>query len=196
MLLCPAPRVPRPALLLALMSSLVFAPTTAQDRSSHYLHLDHWAYRYVDLLIERGQLTQLQPLLRPYRRLDIARAIDAADTDGSLDAVEREWVDLLRNEFTPELERPPRTADSALTYLRGGIAGGAWGLSDRHRDVLRPEGDAAVTFRVEGERHAPEIQGWRRITARDIGASAARSPRTRSRRRSAGAPLRSGPSGA
>ena len=134
----------RPALLVLFVASTWSASAAAQDRSSHYLHLDHWAYRYVDLLIERGRLTQLQPLVRPYRRLDIARAVGTADTAGVLDDVEREWVGLLRAEFAPEIERPSPAADSALTYLSGGVAAGAWGLSDRHRDVLRPEGDAAA----------------------------------------------------
>ena len=119
------------------------ARLNAQERSSHYLYLGHWAYRYVDLLMARGHLPDLQPMVRPYRRLDVAMALARARTDGGLAESEIEWVELLRAEFVPE-RSGRRLADSATVVVYGAAEGGAQGLTQRHRDVLRPEGDEAV----------------------------------------------------
>lgn len=118
------------------------ASLQAQERSSHYLYLGHWAYRYVDLLIARGRLPTLQPMVRPYRRLDVARAIAQAQMRGSLAESEIEWVGLLQAELAPELSG--RQSDSATVVVHGSGAIGAQGLTQRHRDVFRPEGDEAA----------------------------------------------------
>jgi hypothetical protein len=109
--------------------------------SSHYLYMGHWAYRYVDLLVARGRLTSLQPLVQPYRRIDVARAVEAARA-GELSDTERAWLGVLEEEFGAELAAV--AADSAKVYLKAGFDGGATGVTSRHRDVRRPEGDPTI----------------------------------------------------
>ena len=70
--------------------------------SSHYLPVGHWTYRYIDLLVARGRLMQLQPLVQPYRRIDVVRAVQAAQ-GGELDGAERSWLGVLEEEFGAEL---------------------------------------------------------------------------------------------
>jgi hypothetical protein len=106
--------------------------------SSHYLSVGHWAYRYIDLLVARGKLTSLQPLVQPYRRIDVVRAVQAAQR-GQLDDSERAWLEVLEEEFGAELAAA--AADTAKVYLKAAVDGGATGVTSRHRDVRRPEGD-------------------------------------------------------
>lgn len=120
------------------------AQTTPADPSrisSHYLPLDHWAYRYVDLLVSRGVL-RLPPLVQPYRRIDIAHAVLMARRAGDQPRPEAEWLDLLAKELETELLRLGETPDA--TAVGADFTLGAWGVTSRHRDVMRPEGEDAV----------------------------------------------------
>ncbi|KPK65958.1 MAG: hypothetical protein AMS21_03435 [Gemmatimonas sp. SG8_38_2] len=49
--------------------------------TSSYLPVEHWACRYMDLLIARGRLTGPDPMVQPYRRIDVARAIHEMECD-------------------------------------------------------------------------------------------------------------------
>ncbi|MDH3291743.1 MAG: capsule assembly Wzi family protein [Gemmatimonadota bacterium] len=131
------------ALSVLAMPALGAPSLNAQERSSHYLYLGHWAYRYVDLLMARGHLPDLQPMVRPYRRLDVAMALANARSSGGLAESEIEWVELLQAELAPEL-LGRQLADSATVVVYGGAEVGAQVLTQRHRDMFRPEGDEAA----------------------------------------------------
>ena len=115
----------------------------ATRRASSYLPVEHWAYRYIDLLIARGRLTGLDPMVQPYRRIDIARSIYAAERDPDLPAAERRWFGELKRELDREFHALSDTSNSE-PYVSGSVHGGTWAMTQRHRDVLRPEGDGAV----------------------------------------------------
>ena len=115
----------------------------ATRRASSYLPLEHWAYRYIDLLIARGRLTGLDPMVQPYRRIDVARAIYEAERNPDLAAAERDWFRELKRELEREFHALADTSDSA-PYVNGAVSGGTWAMTQRHRDVLRPEGERAL----------------------------------------------------
>ncbi|MGH7545425.1 MAG: hypothetical protein ACREKI_04505, partial [Gemmatimonadota bacterium] len=50
-------------------------PAEARRHASPYLSLGHWAYDYLDVLVARGRLDGLSPLVQPYRRVDVAAAL-------------------------------------------------------------------------------------------------------------------------
>jgi len=83
---------------------------------SAYLPLGHWAYGYVDMLIARGRITSLPPLVRPYRRIDVAAAVLAAEAEGQLSRAEMEWTAVLAEELAEEIEllRGRRSLDVGL----------------------------------------------------------------------------------
>lgn len=131
--------------LVSGQSSLCYrpGPGSRSVRASTYLPLTHWAYPYVALLIARGRLASLDPLGQPYRRIDIARAIRTLEGDSAVTAEEREWLLLIKRELAPEFEDL-----EGSELVEGRVAGyaraGARGLTQRHRDPLRPTGGEAV----------------------------------------------------
>lgn len=136
--------------------------STQQSRhySSSYLSLDSWCYPYIDLLVARGKLAGLSPFLRPYRRIDVARAVLDAAREARLEPAEREWLSLLEH----ELERE-------LGLLRGGAAqdvgfhatvgAGLDAMTHTHRDPLRPEGAGKIfpTLLLDLSGEAPAVAG-------------------------------------
>ncbi len=136
----------------------------ASSYSSAYLSLGHWAYDYLDLLIARGRITSLAPMVRPYRRIDVAAAVLEAEADRQLSRVEMEWAAAVKQELAEEVElvRGRRLQDIGLG---GELAVGAKALSQTHRDPLRPEGDkklfATIRFDLQGE--APGVAGALRL---------------------------------
>lgn len=125
------------------------AESPAASTSSHYMPMAYWAYRYVDLLISRGRFNSLQPLIQPYRRLDIAAAVVSAQASDSLSKAERQWLDLLAEEMAPELQKLER-AEPGID-LAGNFTAGSWGVTQRHRDQFRPEGDPAAFLILEAD---------------------------------------------
>ena len=122
----------RAVLLCAALLCAPRAVALGQD-ASPYLYLHHPLYAEIDLLVERGVLRGLSPVVRPYRRGDIARAVQAADTSRA-GGVERGWLARLRRELRPELEG--RVAvDGVLS---------ATGRTHAHRDLLRPASPGRV----------------------------------------------------
>jgi hypothetical protein len=115
---------------------------------SRYLPLRHWAYDYLDLLVARGTLLGLQPLLQPYLRIDIAKAIGEAERAGRLADAEGAWVERLQEEFAPELHQLGADVPQKLR-LGAEFAAGLKGMSHTHRDVLRPEGEEKAFGTVE-----------------------------------------------
>jgi hypothetical protein len=144
-------------LVVALLVVLLPPPALAQEdsgrlhpsQSSHYLPLGHWAYPYLDLMIARGSLPDLQPLVRPYRRADIAAAIVKAEQDNELPASELTWIDLIKKELPGELEMVG--AEKPATYLRGRGTAGARSVWSTHRDVLRPNDTNETFMLLEGD---------------------------------------------
>ncbi len=78
----------------------------AQERqvASRDFPVGHWAYEGVNHLVERGYLTNLNPLVQPYRRIEIAHGLADLDPD-TLPHAEGHWVRLLRAELGRELGR-------------------------------------------------------------------------------------------
>ena len=93
-------------LSVALLAMSVMAtPASAQTaRGSRTLAVGHWAYEYIGQLRPRGYLANLNPLVQPYRRLQVARGLQHVDPD-TLPQPMAFWVSILRDELSPELER-------------------------------------------------------------------------------------------
>lgn len=73
-----------------------------QQEASPYLPLDHWAYDYIERLHSRHYLNTLNRSVRPYTRMQVAKAILIADTTITLSSVEKAWLELLKQEFQHE----------------------------------------------------------------------------------------------
>ncbi|MFI5214615.1 MAG: hypothetical protein ACHQU8_08770 [Gemmatimonadales bacterium] len=116
-------------LLLALGLTVVPRGAAAQGASNLYLPIDSWASPYVEHLIRSGVLRGLDPLTRPLRRADVARAVAAADTT-TLSASGRSVLRLLAWELQ---ERP-----DTVRWKVEGFAG-AQGASDASRWTYRPQ---------------------------------------------------------
>lgn len=102
------PRVNSAALIAAILLGAMVLPVEGQElpsrsRASRYLTLDHWAYEYLQRLRERGYLSALNPLVQPYRRMELARLLERIDPD-TLEEPVRGWVRMLKQEFGAELE--------------------------------------------------------------------------------------------
>ncbi len=82
---------------------LVVHFTFAQDISYPYLYVDHWAYTYLELLQNRGQLTELSHLVRPFKRMDVALSLKKLDSE-KLTSAEKQWRIWLEQEFQDELK--------------------------------------------------------------------------------------------
>lgn len=114
------------------------APPSPADRfySSTYLPLGHWAYPLVDKWVASGRVTALDPLLQPYRRIEIARAI--LQVQESSTGVEDAWMPALEKEFKQELRTlrgEKRDNNAAFAFADGGV--GVY--SQTHRDLVRGE---------------------------------------------------------
>jgi hypothetical protein len=98
--------------------------------------VDHWAYEYVARLETRGLLPGLNPLVQPYRRLDVARAILTLDPDTLREPVAG-WIRMLRDELVEE-----RNTLSGANRTRGGLEAiaGVRGSTSRRLDPSRPVG--------------------------------------------------------
>jgi hypothetical protein len=105
--------------------------------ASPYLPLDRWEYPILEYWVSAGLIDSLSPIVKPWRRMDIARAL--ADLDESrLGGGERGWLARLRERFAPELSLLERGgAQNVNVNLE--LAAGAQLASQTHRDPLRPE---------------------------------------------------------
>jgi len=121
------------------------AVATAEDgrkpqtpfHASPYLPLDRWEYPILDYWVSAGLIRSLSPIVKPWRRMDIARALAELD-ESKLGGAEKGWFARLRESFAPELsqlEGPP--GQSVNVGLEA--AAGAEYASQTHRDLLRPE---------------------------------------------------------
>ena len=104
--------------------------------STLYLSMDSWVTPYVEHLIRAGVLQGLDPLTRPLKRADVARAVAAVDTSNLARSVKSQ-LRLLAWELE---ERQ----DTVRWKLDGGLA--VEGASDASRWTQRPAGDTARVF--------------------------------------------------
>ena len=80
------------------------AQAGSPERASRNLPVGHWAYEPIYRLRSRGYLVKLNPLIQPYRRIDVARGLAALEPD-TLARQAARWVRLLREEFRAEIDR-------------------------------------------------------------------------------------------
>lgn len=142
--------------------------SAAQEQSygSPYLPLGHWGYPVVDWLAARGALRGLAPLVRPYRRADLARSILAAralasQREVSLLPQEQRWLDALEEELGYEIGLLRAQGQQELRFT-GEFEAGLKAVSHKHRDLLRPQGDTASLWPVLELRlwaDAPNVAG-------------------------------------
>ena len=116
------------------------AQAGAPERASRNLPVGHWAYEPIYRLRSRGYLVNLNPLIQPYRRIDVARGLAALEPDALAGQVAR-WVRLLREEFRAEIDR------IAGREARGWglrFTAGARASTSQRLDVLRPVGNEGI----------------------------------------------------
>ena len=111
--------------------------------ASPYLPLGHWAYPILDYWISAGLITNLSPFTQPYRRIEIAAALEEVAAADSSERT-RGWLGKLRIEFQPDLalraEKRPVKPDLAVRLDLGAAY-----TTQTHRDVLRPELDGSFS---------------------------------------------------
>ena len=124
-------------LLAAILSAATVAPLAAQAPESNlYLPIASWATPYVEHLIRAGVLQGLDPLTRPLKRADVARAIAKVDTTDLAESV-KSSLRLLAEELE---ERP----DTVRWKVEANVA--AQGGSDPSRWTVRPERENSGLF--------------------------------------------------
>lgn len=119
--------------LTVLAALLAVASPLAAQTNGRFLSLSDWTAPYVEQLIRAGVIADPDPLTRPLRRADVARALAAVDT-ASLRPALRGTVAIL----FAELAQPD---DSARWRID--LTGGALVASDARRDPVRPAADSA-----------------------------------------------------
>lgn len=128
----------------ALIAASLAPPAAAQPRSeaSPYLSLDHWAYPILDLWIARGDVVALSPMTRPYRVVDVVRAVRRIDPRG-LPTGERETRGRLLAEISGPEERLVRRVVRRIggvprpPSLAIGLTAGGSLVSQTHPDPLQ-----------------------------------------------------------
>lgn len=126
--------------------------------ASSYLPLRHWAYPYLNLLVDRGRLPDLSRARRPYRRADIITALRTARSDGVLRSNELDWATDIEAELAYHGSLSQRQVSQPFRF-GGELSAGMKAVSQRHRDPLRPEGNGAVwpVFEVDLRASAPHV---------------------------------------
>ncbi len=173
------------AVLAALGAGLAVAmPAWAQDpgvgveetrpketfRASPYLPLTDPAYPILDYWISAGRITSLSPFVKPYRRIEVARALLELDP-GALSTGEEAWLSRLREALSAEFSWL-EDAQASNTSVSFELGAGAGFYSQTHRDPLRPEfegefsdGQILEDVRVEADGQAGPVAGalrtWR-----------------------------------
>jgi len=109
------------------------APLWAQG--SPYVPLDHPLLPLAELLISRGDIADPSPMIRPFRRADLIRVLNAAALDTSASA--GRIGERLRQAFTD--------SDSSA-WFRVAARGGLQMFTRARRDLLHPAGADGVRF--------------------------------------------------
>ncbi|MCL7970812.1 MAG: hypothetical protein M8866_01815, partial [marine benthic group bacterium] len=141
--------------------------------ASPYLPLDRWEYPILEYWVSSGLITSLSPMVKPWRRMDIARALEALDED-RLGGGERDWLDRLRQAFAPELSLLASSGRQNVN-VNLELAAGAQYASQTHRDMLRPELDGEFSdaelmedIRIEADGAAGPVAGAFRLRRHGI----------------------------
>ncbi len=125
--------MPRPShVWLAAVLLGVVAPARGAAQASPYLALDDPRLPLLEHLIARGDIADPSPMVRPFRRGDVIRALAGADTSGETSAA-------LIRDLRAALEEP---ADSQRWAV--GVRAGLQAYSHIRRDVLHPLGPDGV----------------------------------------------------
>ena len=146
------------------------SPATQPYRASVYLPLSDPAYPILGYWVAAGRIRSLSPFVKPYRRIEVARALTELDETG-LGGGEAAWLARLRESFAMELGWLAHPEEgSAGASIELGV--GAGYHSQTHRDVLRPALDGRFAHdqlledvRVEADGQADVLAGafrmWR-----------------------------------
>jgi uncharacterized membrane protein YbhN (UPF0104 family) len=135
-------RLAQAAGVLVVLGTVGAAATGAQEPlGSRNLPYDHWAYEYVERLRPRGYLANLNPLVQPYRRLEVARGLVVGLDPAELPEPVSHWVRMLRDELSSELAR---LEGSETGYWGIDLSGGARASTSKRLHVLRPTGDEDI----------------------------------------------------
>ena len=128
---------------MVLLGPALWAPpnASAQDpgrMGSRILSLDSWTYEAIERLRSRGYLPGLNPLVQPYRRIDVAAELVGVDAD-LLQEPAAGWVRMLMRELAPEFRRLSESEDEAAAQRVGfQFLHGRTGADSRRRDPLMP----------------------------------------------------------
>jgi hypothetical protein len=118
--------------------------------SSAYLPLGHWAYPLIDNWVASGRATELDPLIQPYRRIEVARAILQVQED-SPTRTDAAWMPALEKEFASELRAlrgEKKNNNTGFLFLGAGLGFYSQEFRDLTRAVLTGENS---TDRVLGQ---------------------------------------------
>jgi hypothetical protein len=106
------------------------------ETGSRLLRLGSWTYEPIEQLRSRGYLPTLNPLSQPYRRIDVAAALQSLRQEDLSQPV-ADWVDLLEAELKRELSRLDDVEGAeqraGLQFLVGAVA-----ADSRRKDPLMP----------------------------------------------------------
>jgi hypothetical protein len=117
------PHSPLIPAVLSLMFLLGADTDLCPDPATRYLYLDHWAYRYIDFLQERGFMRDLNRSVRPYQRGDVARSVwNHLNRTTSIGDLEKEWLKLLEKEFEEDLRLLSGSKRNDPVYYVRGVA--------------------------------------------------------------------------
>ena len=128
---------------LLLLPLVLFDPASASAQDpgrigSRILSMDSWTYEAIERLRSRAYLAGLNPMVQPYRRIDVAAELIGLDADTLREPVAG-WVRILMRELTPELERLSGPVDEAAGQRVGlQLLLGLTAADSRRRDPLVP----------------------------------------------------------
>ncbi len=131
------------------------APAPGGIESNLYLPIASWATPYVEYLVRAGVLQGLDPLERPFKRADVARAVAAVDTT-TLAGPVRSAVRLLAWELE---ERQ----DTVRWKVEGDVA--VQGASDPSRWVLLPQPQRSAVYYQGGLTGSVEFPHFALVTS-------------------------------
>jgi hypothetical protein len=149
-----------PALSRVVFTAVALAgvqtPARVAAQASPYLALDDPRLPLIEHLIARGDISDPSPMMRPFRRADVVRALAAADS--APDSWNGRLIHRLRLEFEP----PPGKNSWELEGRLGGQA-----YSHPRRELLHPAGTDGVRPLVSGYGHA--LIGRLALVTRGVG---------------------------
>ena len=110
-------------------AAIVLAPALLSAQASPYIPLDDPRLPLIEHLITRGDIDDPSPMVRPFRRADLLRAIDSAQLDSTSPS----------GRLALSLREDYRQEDAeAWGRVEGRIGGQAY--SNARLDVMHPQG--------------------------------------------------------